>query len=291
MLLLGLGLFAGAAHARLEWAFDGPERFGGLAVQLERETAGLARLERLTGAPSTLEPIRVELVAESTEVARRTPQWIAGYAQGAAGRIVLFPERVPRYPNGSLEEVFRHELLHVLVARATAGRPVPRWFNEGLSTVGATSWDMGDRSRLTWALLFRGRRELSDLDRLFQDGSTAPAAYAISAAFVRDLLRRHGSGVAARILGEVRRGALFDAAFVSATGTTLAQAQDRFWGTHSLLYRWIPVISSSLTLWIGVTALFLLAAGRRRRRDARIRELWDAEEEARIQPDVGGWIH
>lgn len=296
--MLCSALVAGGAVAEsaIEWSIVGPETLEGVAIELERGSAGFARLERLAGAPSAGPPIRVELHAEDSAVASATPQWIAGFAQGALDRVVLFPERVPRYPNGSLDEVLRHELMHVYIARATAGRSVPRWFNEGLSTVGATSWGLGDRTRLTWALVFRGRRELVELDPLFRDGATAPAAYAISAAFVRDLVRRYGSGVAAHLLAEVRRGASFDVAFRTATGTTVERAADRFWSTHSLFYRWIPILSSSLTLWIAITGLFLLAAGRRRQRDARVRELWDAEDRARAElaeaaRDRDDWIH
>jgi len=296
LLVALLSAVAGPVRAaEIEWVYDkASERsasYRGLTLELEREAASFRRLERLAGAPASSQPIRVELVPEGSAVSDSTPGWVAGFAQGQLGRVVLFPERVPRYPNGSLQEVFRHELMHVYIARAAAGQAVPRWFNEGLSTVGATRWSFDDRSRLTWALLLRGRRELDEVDRMFRDGATAPGAYAISAAFVRDLLDRYGTESAAYLLAEVRRGASFETAFRSATGTTLARAQDRFWSSHSLFYRWIPVVSSSVTLWVIITVLFLIAAGRRRQRDARLREVWDAEEAARLQQEDGEWIH
>jgi len=277
---LVLAPMAGASATEFVWSYVGPDTLKGVAAELESGARWVDQLERAVGPSPIRDPIRVELHAESSPVAESTPGWIAGFAQGSLGRVVLFPERVPRYPNGSLDEVFRHELVHVFVARAAAGKPVPRWFNEGLSTSVAGSWSFGDRSRLTWALLFRGRHEITELDPLFLDGSTAPKAYAISAAFVRDLTRRYGESVAPRILAEVSRGESFERAFTIATGTTIRRAEDRFWGTHSILYRWIPVLSSSFTLWIAITLLFLVAAGRRRQRDARVREAWAAQEQS-----------
>ena len=55
---------------------------------------------------------------------------MSGYALSRESVVVLLPERILSYPHGSLEEVLRHELAHVLIARAAGQRPVPRWLNE-----------------------------------------------------------------------------------------------------------------------------------------------------------------
>jgi len=95
---------------------------------------------------------------------------------------------------------------------------------------------------------------------------------------VRDLVERHGPGVGGAILAGVARGDPFDAAFQGATGETLAAAEGSFWSRQTFWYRWVPLLTSSLTLWLAVTLLALWAMRQRRRRDAAQRRLWEEED-------------
>ncbi|HEY4595212.1 MAG TPA: hypothetical protein VIJ02_02335, partial [Thermoanaerobaculia bacterium] len=97
--------------------------------------------------------------------------------------------------------------------------------------------------------------------------------------FVRDLFDRYGQDVAARILQGVSRGLAFPDAFRAATGDSLAAAESSFWDRQTFWYRWVPVLTSSVTLWMIVTLLALWAIKRRRQRDAALRQMWDAEDE------------
>jgi len=45
-----------------------------------------------------------------------------------------------------------------------------------------------------------------------------------------------------------------------------------------LLYRWIPALTGTTTLWIGITLLALFAGARRRARSRAIEARWEAEE-------------
>jgi hypothetical protein len=218
----------------------------------------------------------VVLVPESAAVAKAAPAWVAGFADGA-GTVVLFPERVPRYPDTSLEELLLHELAHVLVDRAAGQRAVPRWFHEGLALVAGGPWDLRDRSQLTLAMLRDRDVTLAELDRRFADPGALASAYAVAGALVRDLLRRHGTEAVARLLAEVRRGASFESAFERTIGVQPEAAARSFWRRHALWYRWLPVLTSSATLWIGVTLLALAAIRRRRRRDAERMAQWEVE--------------
>ena len=67
-----------------------------------------------------------------------------GRPLGDQGLIVLLPERVPSYPDSSLDDVLLHETAHVLVARAAGGRPLPRWFQEGMAMIAGRSWGRDD---------------------------------------------------------------------------------------------------------------------------------------------------
>ena len=73
-----------------------------------------------------------------------------------------------------------------------------------------------------------------------------------------------------------------------------------FWHSNLVWYRWVPVLSSSVTLWLGITLLAIYAIRTRRRRDkaflgaeaeADQAEPWqdDAEDEDEVEP--GETVH
>ena len=283
VVLLGIALLAPASAAappRLE--FEAPPRFAPTALRLQAAVPGqLGSLMRLTGLADPGPPIRVVLAPEGSPEAGLAPRWVVGYALGEQGLIVLLPERVPSYPDSSLDDVLLHETAHVLVARAAGGRPLPRWFQEGMAMIAGRSWGLDDRTRLTLALLVDRPVSLAALDGQFTRGQAeVNRAYSVAGSFVRDMLDRYGPGVAPAVLAGVARGLSFEDAFFAATGTSLASAEDSFWSRQTFWYRWVPVLTSSVTLWLLITLLALWAIRHRRRRDAAQRRIWE-EEEAR----------
>ncbi|HEV7787059.1 MAG TPA: hypothetical protein VGQ28_17075 [Thermoanaerobaculia bacterium] len=310
-ILLGIALLAaapaGAAVPPPRLVFAAPPRFAPTASRL-RATAPsqLGSVMRLTGLADPGPPIRVVLAPEGSPEAGLVPRWVVGYALGDQGLIVLLPERVPSYPDSSLDDVLLHETAHVLVARAAAGRPLPRWFQEGMAMIAGRSWGLDDRTRLTLALLVDRPVSLAALDGRFGRGQAeVNRAYAVAGSFVRDLLDRYGPGAAPAILAGVARGLSFEDAFFAATGTSLASAEDSFWSRQTFWYRWVPVLTSSVTLWLLITVLALWAIRHRRRRDAAQRRIWEEEEArererlrlaaaavtAREGPGPEGWVN
>jgi hypothetical protein len=244
----------------------------------------LRAIVQVVGLEDPGPPIRVVLAPEGSELARATSSWIAGFADGAAGTVVLFPSRSLRYPHDSLEAVLRHEVAHILIARAADGRVVPRWFDEGLAVVAERAWHFEDRWQLAWALVSANQLRMDEVNDLFQAGPRgADRAYALASAFVRHLIETQGSGVPARILDAVGSGVPFEMAFEQATGRSLVDAERGF---HAELTSWtrrLPLLTSPFVLWMIVTLLALSAIYVRRRRSAERRRKW-AEEDAR---DVG----
>lgn len=265
-----------------------PELIVQAPPSLERAAARVRSVEpgrlldamRLVGLEDPGPPIQVLLGPEGSDLAQ-VPPWVSGYAFGEEGVIVLLPARTPSYPDSSLEELLRHEVAHVLVARAAGNRPIPRWFHEGLAMIAGLSWGLDDRSQLTLTMVGDGGISLERLEEEFR-GPNVRGAYAIAGAFANDLLRRHGDDTAARILAEVKRGLSFEDAFRSATGVTLAEAEEAFWDRQTFWYRWVPILTSSVTLWLLITLLAIWAMGKRRARDAALRKVWE-EEERRLE--------
>lgn len=246
----------------------------------------LGAIVQLVGLEGPGPTIRVVLAPEDSALARSTPSWIAGFADGPIGTVVLFPSRSLRYPHDSLEDVLRHEVAHILIVRAAGGRAVPRWFNEGLAMAAEREWQFDDHWQLAWALVSADPVRMDEVNGLFQAGSSgAGRAYVLASAFVRHIMETYGTAVPARILATMANGLSFEAAFEQATGRSLVVAEGSF---HAGLTSWtrrLPVLTSPFVLWMIVTLLALAAIYVGRRRRAARRRKW-AEEDARDD----GWV-
>jgi len=280
--LVSAGAPAGAQTTLPTLRIDAPASLEAMAKRV-----GQFPLDRLTtamtlaGLTSAGPPIDVLLIAEGSELARRTPEWISGFADARRNVVVLFPDRARSYPAESLETLLHHEVAHILFSRAARGQPVPRWFNEGLALAAERPMGLGDRSRLAWTLVRHGGVSLDEIEQLFGDGRGAnQRAYALAGALVRDLLRTHGDATAGRVLTLLGEGRPFDEAFANATGELLANAIDRFWNRQRLWGRWIPFLTGPTFLWMVITLLALFAIWTHRVRRAAQRRLWDQEEQA-----------
>ena len=261
---------------------DAPASLEAAAERVGRfPVSRLATAMTLAGLTRAGPPIDVLLIAESTDLARGTPPWVSGFADAERSLVVLFPGRARSYPSDSLETLLHHEVAHVLFSRAAQGRPLPRWFNEGLALAAERPVGLRDQSRLAWTRLRHGSISLAALERLFGEGRAADRrAYAVASALVRDLLRTHGQTSAARVLSLVGQDQPFDEAFKTATGEALPAAVDRFWSRQRLWGLWLPFLTGPAFLWMVITLLALYAINTLRRRRAEQRRLWEEEERA-----------
>jgi len=110
-----------------------------------------------------------------------------------------------------------HEYAHALLHRATAGKSVPTWLNEGLAEVARYRADTGPAARcLPDAHSFR----LRSLEGSFQglNHDAAWYAYLESRHATERLLERFGEQGVRAVLAEVSRGAPFAVAFEKALG-------------------------------------------------------------------------
>jgi hypothetical protein len=294
LLLLWVGN-PSAAQDLEQFEIEAPPELAAEAARLRgMDAIDLRAFRDLLGLGGGWEPMTVILAPESSDIARHVPRWIAGFARGDEGVIVLFPARVPSYPHSSLTELLRHEMAHILIDRASAGASVPRWFHEGLALLAEAGWRMSDRSRLAIAVLRSGEPDLEGLSGLFHAGEPRVSwAYAVSGAFVRDIVRHHESDAIPEIFGRLRDGGEFEDAFAAVIGSSPASELRSFWRRSRFWYRWVPVISSSTVLWIAITLLALLAIRRRRQRDREMLEQWEVEESRRLLPsdESGDVVH
>ncbi|MDX1630683.1 MAG: hypothetical protein R3234_02390 [Thermoanaerobaculia bacterium] len=265
--------------------FDGPPRYAGEIGELRRIAgASVDTTAEWLGLEGGGAPLRVILVSEGHRLAREAPGWISGYALADRNTAVLFPGRVVRYPYDSLEELFLHEITHLLTHRAAGGSALPRWFREGVALHAARGWTLSDRRHALAAGLTGGPGNLEELESAFVSGrASSGRAYALAGFLVDELIEDRGSEIVRRILSRVRRGAAFEEAFRDTSGEKLEAWASGVWRRYRIWYRWVPFLTSGATLWLLVTGLAVLAAVRRRHRDAEIKARWEEEERARTE--------
>lgn len=283
-LLVGTAALLGAAVA-----FSAPPR---LRVEAPPSLDAYAReVERLD--PNVFFPameltglwdpgeVRVLVAPEGSPLARRAPSWAVAYADPPAGTVVLVPTRTPVWPDDGLPDVVRHEVAHVLTFRAAGGRMVPRWFDEGLAMAAGRERPLEDDLREALAVLTGPRLRFAQVDLLFQGGrADASRAYALSSAFFGDLLVRHGSALPRRVLTRMAEGATFEEAFRRATGVEFRDETGVFWASRRSLERWLPILTSTAAVWLGIVLLAAWAVRVVRGRKAVRLAEWEAEERA-----------
>ena len=218
---------------------------------------------------------------------KTAPPWAAGYMIPSLRLGAIRIAQASRYPYGTLESVLAHEATHMLLHDAV-GRRLPLWFEEGVATWQGRRWTAEDTWIYTRSLLTSDVPALADLDSSFHaPAGEADLAYAASFSFVAWSVRQHGPDLVRRILREMQSRP-FAAAWQAVTLVPLAR-DEAGWRRESLIrYRWIPVLTASSTLWLGITLIGLLAGIRKRARARAIRERWDAEEREAAAADDGG---
>ena len=260
---------------------DAPEELAAARARLKAfDTGRLQGVTRLVGLDEPVDPIRVALVPERSPLAKKAPPSTAGYALPEQSLIVLFPARSPRYPDDSLEDVLHHEVAHVLMARAARGTELPLWFHEGLAVVAERTWGLEDQARLMRELVLVSRTPLDRVDAMFaSDEGSKARAYNLAAAFVRDLIRRHGADAPGNILRRVGAGESFERAFTVTTGESVSAAEIAFWGRHRFWTSIGPFLTTQTALWMIVTLVAVVAIIRRRQQRMAKRKAWEEEPE------------
>ena len=244
----------------------------------------LADLERDLGihAPPA---IAVRILPPRGEAAERrgsgdAPDWAVGYVPGSSDSVVLRGDLIRSYPFEDLLSLFGHELTHVLLdtlpVKEVAG--LPRWFQEGVAVAESRRWSFRDVYTLGTTLWVGSPAPLSRITDSFPaDEPSARAAYAESFSFIGFLEREHGPGAVRKIVAAMAEGETFDAAFNRVTGGTVAGVERAWRDRVTFAYRWVPALTSTSVLWIGITLLVLAGRLARRKRERAIQEAWERE--------------
>lgn len=211
------------------------------------------------------------------------PEWAAGYVDTERRLGAIRVARAAQYPYGTLESVLAHEVTHQMLSDAV-GRRIPLWFNEGVATLQGRRWSFDDYRIVTTRLLTSDLPRLGDLDSMFHASEAeAEIAYAASFSFVTWSVRRHGATFLRDVLRDTR-DRRFEQAWRQRAGVALDESERMWRRASTFRYRWIPILTASSTLWLGIVALFVLAGIRKRARVRELQRRWAEDENVQDTP-------
>ena len=169
LLLLARAAGPGANDVTLD--VHAPPRLSSAAGRLR--TTDYSTLRKTLEGAGLQFPARISATLVATDDARvaRIPQWVVGLASGTE-HVMIFPERIGPYPYDSLESVMRHEIVHLALNDRAGGRPLPRWFHEGVAVTLESGWSTRDDLRLLLAAL--DPPSMADIARLFASDAYHP---------------------------------------------------------------------------------------------------------------------
>lgn len=263
-----------------------------LARSLARDSALFAPLPGI-GDPATLFPdsLTIYLVRDLDSLSAPgsvvREEWVAGFADRRRLTIGV-RAREAESGIGSIRSVLRHELAHLALSRATAGR-APRWLHEGYAQLVSGSFDADEAWRLRFYFLRAGGGTLEQLTVGFprREGS-ARTAYLLSYTAVQELYRRGGAAGLRRYFDRLRGGATPDGAMREVYGVTLAQFEEQWRESVSDRFGWLYLISRATFFWSVIAVAVLVIWWIRRRRDReRMEELRKKERREAVRELLG----
>lgn len=251
---------------------------------LQNANAWKAQLDDAFSQP-VLAHVTVRVAPTFADMSRLAPEDAPppGYASGVAyhGRhLVLLTMMSPKGPEAvDLDETLRHELAHVALEDATAGKHVPVWFNEGVAIwlSGEAPWS---RTQILAQATMQDRLiPLSDLDRSMPASpSEVNIGYAEAADFTAFLLRKSDRLRFNSMMERVKEGQTFDRAVAEAYNADLRKLELEWHHKLERNYSVVPVLLGGSLLWVGVMALVVVAWHKRKKRTQMILARWEREE-------------
>ncbi len=211
------------------------------------------------------------------------PDWYGAYAGYPGSVVVLRTSSLTDSAAGSsVFRMFRHEVSHILLAQniKSRGVDIPKWFNEGIAMMEGGDWSMSSYFALSKFLITENYLPLSGLEESFPDEqSLVRLAYLESYLFTVFVMRESGQDSVRKILRAMKGGDDFNTAFESVTGLGYREMEKK-WKKHLVFrYKWIPVLTSSFTLWSLITILVPVIFLMKKRREKTVMESWNEEEE------------
>jgi hypothetical protein len=211
------------------------------------------------------------------------PSWSVAVAYPGLNLIIIKSPRATKGGHIDLGKVFKHEFTHIALGRAFKGKDkAPRWLNEGLAMYVSREWDLSRVSTMTRAVLTDSIIPLSEIIHSFpQEADRAELAYSESFYLISFLISRYGKGSFHRFIKVYSEGKGLNEALMEVYGIGWEELEAEWRYYLKLRFSWIPIVTSTTSLWFLVTIAFILAYLKKRR--ANRLKLEELEREDSIQ--------
>ncbi len=208
------------------------------------------------------------------------PESIIGVAYSRLLLIILKSPRDSSNLQSDLRKTFVHELTHILLGSAfNADQGVPRWLNEGIAFYESREWNLGRVSTMTRAVLTDSIIPLSALTHVFPDNPRdLQLAYAQSFYLVSFLITRFGRESFHNFIKAYSKNKQLDDALLSVYAMNLHELEREWHSFLKMRFSWIPIITSSTTLWFIITIIFIYGYMRKKRKMSVTLKQWEEEE-------------
>jgi hypothetical protein len=218
------------------------------------------------------------------------PEWAGALTYPALGTVLLKTPGVMKVSGSPYWSLLQHEMVHLVLGEAELARGVnfPRWFSEGLATYISGEMHLSRLLSLGWAQATGRAPALAELEMNFPaDPARAEAAYARSYLFIKYISRRFGDDAVAKLVASSLRTGTIERGVMDAFDVPFSEVLDGFSQYSRIKATWIPAITSTASLWMMITILFLVAYMRKKVLGYRQLARWEEEEAFLYDEDVG----
>jgi len=210
------------------------------------------------------------------------PEWAGALTYPELGLVLIMTPGAMETGGSRYWSVLQHEMAHLLLGDAESRHRIrlPRWFQEGIATYVSGEMNLSRLVQLGWAQATGATPDFKELEFTFPNqASRAGAAYARSYLFIRYVSQRFGEDAVARLVKEsLQRGGI-NSGVAAAFDLSMAELLAGFDQYARVKATWIPVITSSATIWGVITLLFFITFFRKKVQGMRTMLQWEREEE------------
>jgi hypothetical protein len=210
----------------------------------------------------------------------RLPDSIVGVAYASSSLIILKSPRDLNSIEADLVKTFIHELTHIILGSAfNDEEKIPRWLNEGIALYVSGEWSLNRVTTMTRAVLTDSMIPLSELTHTFPESPRdLQLAYAQSFYLVSFLITRYGRQSFHTFIRQYSQKRNLEETLLQVYSLRLEELEKEWKGFLKMRFSWIPIITSSTTLWFIITIIFVYGYCNKKRKVKLTIQQWEEED-------------
>ncbi len=207
------------------------------------------------------------------------PDWVLGVAYHKLSLIILKSPGAVRRGRYDLKQTFIHELTHILLASTfRSDEHIPRWLNEGVAMYISREWSFNRISTITQAVLTDSLLPLSEITRTFpRKRKDVELAYCQSFYLISFMIAKYGREKFQNFIQYYSKERMLEEALLKIYGINLNRLEKSWHSYLKMKFSWIPIITSTSTLWFLITLIFLCGYIRKKRKAGLTLKEWEEE--------------